>query len=446
MKICSLLAGAAMMALTIGTARAQVADPQHRQFLYFLPTGSAGATVTQQIASCPRIKGDTPKIITTISIGGAIGPDTALPLTLDARAGFLSKRSTKLALHSDGTLESFNASAEGQGGAVLSSVIKTAATVAAWSVGIPAPLPRSVSLDEMDREQPRVDPPAMYCSADVARALAELGKVRDEIDRIETASIAGGVASASTARLGRLRADETSLIATLTLRAGKGVKFNPTRAMFPVGKDDATGLLPAAPIEQWFSRRENGAPNVGHAEVYAAFGDLPGEAGFQVTLTPDRDLLTVFAGDGSSYSAAPTRAAYYRRAVPATVSVTPCMPGTLNDAGDACAADTSAKGKRASKSGDVALPQLSGLYSLSIGAGGIFGTREATIAFDAGGSPTKLEYGSASGGADIAGVIDSGAGAATTMHDARLNAIKRSAEEMTAENDLNALLAARATK
>jgi hypothetical protein len=33
MKICSLLAGAAMMALTIGTARAQVADPQHRQFL-----------------------------------------------------------------------------------------------------------------------------------------------------------------------------------------------------------------------------------------------------------------------------------------------------------------------------------------------------------------------------------------------------------------------------
>ena len=445
MKICSLLAGAAMMALTIGTARAQVADPQHRQFLYFLPTGSAGATVTQQIASCPRIKGDTPKIITTISIGGAIGPDTALPLTLDARAGFLSKRSTKLALHSDGTLESFNASAEGQGGAVLSSVIKTAATVAAWSVGVPAPLPLPAS-KAMVREQPRVDPPAMYCSADIARAVADLDKVRDQIDRIETASIAGGVASASTARLERLRADETSLIATLTLRAGKGVKFNPTRAMFPVGNDDATGLLPAAPIEQWFSRREDGAPNVGHAEVYAAFGDLPGEAGFQVTLTPDRDLLTVFAGDGSSYRAAPTRAAYYRRAVPATVSVTPCMPGTLNNAGDACAADTSAKGKRASKSGDVALPQLSGLYSLSIGAGGIFGTREATIAFDAGGSPTKLEYGSASGGADIAGVIDSGTGAATTMHDARLNAIKRSAEEITAENDLNALLAARATK
>ena len=92
------------------------------------------------------------------------------------------------------------------------------------------------------------------------------------------------------------------------------------------------------------------------------------------------------------------------------------------------------------------MSQLSGLYSLSIGAGGIFGTREATIAFDAGGSPTRLEYGSASGGADIAGVIDSGAGAATTMHDARLNAIKRSAEEITAENDLNALLAARATK
>jgi hypothetical protein len=43
-------------------------------------------------------------------------------------------------------------------------------------------------------------------------------------------------------------------------------------------------------------------------------------------------------------------------------------------------------------------------------------------------------------------VIDSGAGAATTLRDARLNAIKRRAEEMTAENDLDALLAARATK
>jgi len=446
MKICSLLAGAAMMALTIGTARAQIADPQHRQFLYFLPTVSAGATVTQQIASCPRMKGDTPKIITTISIGGAIGPDTALPLTLDARAGPLSKRSTKLALHSDGTLESFNASAEGQGGAVLSSVIKTVATVAAWSVGVPAPLPLPASSKGMLQVQPRVDPPAMYCNADIARAVGDLGKVRDEIDRIETASIAGGVASASTARLERLRADEASLIATLTLRAGKGVKFNPTRAMFPAGRDEATGLLPAAPIEQWFSTREGGAPNVGHAAVYAAFADLPGEAGFQVTLTPDRDLLTVFSGDGSSYRAAPTRAAYYRRAVPATISVAPCMPGTVNDAGDVCAADTSAKGKRASKSGDISLPQLSGLYSLSIGTGGIFGTREATIAFDANGSPSKLEYGSASGGADIAGVIDSGAGAATTLRDARLNAIKRRAEEMTAENDLDALLAARATK
>lgn len=441
MRIRSLLAGAAMMALTIGTARAQVVDPQHRQFLYFLPTGSAGATVTQQIASCPRMKGDTPKILTTISIGGAIGPDTALPLTLDARAAPLSKRSTKLALHSDGTLESFNASAEGQGGAVLSSVIKTVATVAAWSAGVPAPLPVSKA---MVREQPRVDPPAMYCSADIARAVTDLGKVRDEIDRMETASVAGGVAGASTARLERLRADETSLIATLTLRAGKGVKFNPTRAMFPVGRDDATGLLPAAPIEQWFSTREGGAPNVRHADVYSAFGDLPGEAGFQVTLTPDRDLLTVFAGDGSIYRAAPTRAAYYRRAVPATISVTPCMPGTLNN--DTCAADTSAKSKRASKSSDVALPQLSGLYSLSIGTGGIFGTREATIAFDANGSPTRLEYGGASGGADIAGVIDSGAGAATTLHDARLNAIKRRAEEITAEDDLDALLAARATK
>ncbi len=437
MKIRSLLAGAAMMAFNTGSAQAQGTDARHRQFLYFLPTGSAGATVTQQIDSCPQTRGETPKVITTIAIGSAIGPDTAMPLTLDARAGFLSKRSTKLALHSDGTLESFNASAEGQGGAVLSSVIKTAATVAAWSVGIPA-VPGLETAPDAG--------PALYCSARIAEAVAQLDKVRDQIDLIETASIAGGAASASTARLARLRDEEKSLIATLTLRAGKGAKFDATRAMFPAGHDDAVGLLPAAPVEQWFSTDRGGNANVGHAAVYAAFHDIPGEEGFRVTLTPDRDLLTVFAGDGSSYSAAPTRAVYYRRTVPATISVAPCTPGSLDGATGGCTADTSPKGKQASKSGDVQLPQLSGLYSLSIGAGGIFGTSEATVAFDAGGSPTKLEYGSASGGADIAGVIDSAGGAATTLHDARLNAIKRRAEEITAEDDLAALLAARAKK
>jgi hypothetical protein len=126
----------------------------------------------------------------------------------------------------------------------------------------------------------------------------------------------------------------------------------------------------------------------------------------------------------------------------ATIDVAPCAPGSPSDTAT-CTADTSPKGKQASKSGDIPLPQLSGLYSLSIGAGGIFGTSEATIAFDAGGSPTKLEYGHAAGGADIAGVIDSVGTGATTLHDAPLTAAKNASDLATAQNDLAAALAAR---
>jgi len=72
MKIRSLLAGAAMTALSVGSAQAQGADPKHRQFFYFLPTASVAPTVTQRLDFCPTLASEKPHIITMIKVGREI--------------------------------------------------------------------------------------------------------------------------------------------------------------------------------------------------------------------------------------------------------------------------------------------------------------------------------------------------------------------------------------
>ncbi|MDB5819019.1 MAG: hypothetical protein JWQ11_2659, partial [Rhizobacter sp.] len=72
MKIRSLLAGAAMAALSVGSAQAQGADPKHRSFLYFLPIASVAPTVTQPLDFCPTLASEKPPIITVIKVSREI--------------------------------------------------------------------------------------------------------------------------------------------------------------------------------------------------------------------------------------------------------------------------------------------------------------------------------------------------------------------------------------
>lgn len=465
MMLHSLLTGAAMMALTIGAAQAQDADPKHRQFLYFLQKGNAGAVVKQRIDYCPINRGDEPRIITTVMVGAEMAPDTSLPLSMDARSGFLSKRSTKLALHADGTLASFDASSEGQGGPILATAIKTAATVASWGAGPLAGAAATALALEGEansqalelhargarrtpaRRTPLVKQPvrlAIECTQEITTALARLKKVQADITSAEDALVAGGVPGSETARLVELRTEQQGLLAALSLSAGEGAEFTPRRTDFAVGIDKKrvstiTTTLPPVETERWFVTRTSGK-SATRAEVTDAFPNLPGRHGFLVTLAPDLDLLDVFAGDGSVATTQPTRAVYYRRAVPAVIKVVPCA--ALPVTNTTCSTDpTSPSAKVISRSTTALLPQLSGLYSLSIGSGGLFGTREASLKLDDNGVPLAWEYGSASGGADIASVGDSALSGATTLRDASLTATKRRAEEISAENDLAALLA-----
>lgn len=448
MKIRLLLAGVATMALTPGSAHAQSVDPKHRQFFYFLPTGSVAASVTQRIDFCPTKVGEKPRIITVIKIGSEIGPDTTTKLIVDARSGFLSKRSTKLAVGPDGLLQSYDASSEGQGGPVLGAVLTTAATVASWGVApaiagaVPVAAAAAAGVSKARAPAPQ---PALVCTHEISAALDRLGDVRRAIDGEEAKLVAGGVPTATTRYLTVLRDEEVELLAalTVTLKApiGGAKKFDPQRRHFidtggrPVGTE-LHYLLDAAPTARWFVDRSGRTPT--GAAVSNAFGALPGAHGFIVSLTPDPGLLNAFAGDGSDLDRpADTRAVYYRRAVRASVEVSPCAAEPTHGT---CDADESAT-RTLSRSDDVWLPQLSGLYSVSIGSGGLFGTREAVLKLDANGSPTNWEYGAGAGGSDIAAAIGSGATAATTWRDRQLTATKRATEEITADNDLAAALA-----
>ena len=88
------------------------------------------------------------------------------------------------------------------------------------------------------------------------------------------------------------------------------------------------------------------------------------------------------------------------------------------------------------------MPQLSGLYSIRTGRGGLFGTRAATAKFDANGVPSALEYGSTSASADLAGLVDTAGEGIGTLRDAELNKLKRQIELEEARQKLDELRAA----
>lgn len=220
------------------------------------------------------------------------------------------------------------------------------------------------------------------------------------------------------------------------MKAGGGHRFDPVRGDFE-RIDSKTEIAPAPKYEEWFERWDGKkyVPATA-ADVRRYFSDLPGPYGFQVTLAVDRPMYNALAGQPKPDARIERRFVYYRRPVPATLSVVPCGAAPV---GLGCAPmEKAPSGSSASLS--MMFPQLSGVYSFSIGSGGIFGTREATVKLDANGAPTALEYGSSSGGASIAKVMDSGLAAGGTLRGAQTAANKHKIEEIQSQDTLAELL------
>jgi hypothetical protein len=270
----------------------------------------------------------------------------------------------------------------------------------------------------------------LTCKPEIAKAVSRMSEVEEQLSLLR-ARIAregpsqwlGDVLDDLTAELGEL---EEKL--TLTSR----ISITPELAASPKGSAtaptarDLSGTAAPASYSDWFLETGE-ALDRGLSQA-----KVPGRHGTIATITPDPQLFKLLSpGDGSSAPRGPTPYLYYRRPVPASVAVNWC---SARPADGSCAAAELLKRENTN------LPQLSGLFSIRIGRGGIFGTRQAAATFNADGAPLTLEYGSTTGGADIAAVIDSGKDAATSLRDAETAAITRRVAREKALKDLNDLL------
>lgn len=233
--------------------------------------------------------------------------------------------------------------------------------------------------------------------------------------------------------LAGLTTDLATLVDRLTLSPLRPVNVNPAPDDFASGNGALVAHFEPIDYSSWFDQRGAAlAAGLARSEVV-------GIHGFRFSLTPDRALHEVLRrGHVAGLGPQPTPYLYYRRPVPAVAAIVPCAAARPADG--ACTPDERRAAAAVSAQKRVLLPQLSGTFAIRAGLGRMIGGRTAGATFDEQGAPTMLEYGTTSGGSDIAGMIDSAGGAATTLRNAETEAIAHRIEQIKARRELEELL------
>jgi hypothetical protein len=409
-----------MILVLLGTAASPaLAAPKPLELGYFLPKVRIGAAVAQRLVHCPESGATDPKFETSVIIGSKTVPDPKL-VRVNVRMGLLAKRSTELKLRPDGTLEAFNAANEGEAGVVISALIKAGVSFATGGLGTLA----------VRGEGP---PPRLPfdCTIEAKADLQEYARLQDDIRRLESLLASGNASPAIGIELPLRRAALQGVADRLTVTSDKVVepKFG------TAGESD---YFEAPKIADFFDLSQPGSE--------AAFEQYrkrqPGHLGFGVTWAANRALMEELK-TSLPFPTGGTPGLIYRRPVPASVEVYPCK-ATPAVGTSACEKDDSRAGESLTASGAAAFPQLSGYFSIPIGRGGLFGSEEAAAEFDATGAPTLLKYGSDSGAAALAGVIDTARGAYVGLENApaaaqqaELDELKRRKEIRDLEHELS---------
>lgn len=401
-----------------------------REFVYFLPKTRAVANVGQRILRCATKEGEDPSIETVVAIVDGTRADPNAMVKVDGRSGFLAKRTTKLSLAADGTLQAFNASTEGQGGDVAAALIKTAVTAGTFAIGGP---PAAVPLAGMILGRgfeslgtgftiAELDPPALECNESTKTRLGKLASVDADIARLESLVANGSAGAPQTELLAERKKLQKQLRDDLTLGADPAVFDAASR---PASAVAVKRTISAVRYSEWFV-------DVSSLEALKALARIAGSGGFVVTLTPDKEMFDNLSGHVNELPGNATSYLFYRRPVPATIEVAPCASGDAPVAPKAdCVVDKTAAGRAASANKKIPFAQFSGFYSIPIGKGGVFGSRQASAKFDSTGAPIELEYGSGSAGGDVAKMLTAVNDGATTLRDAEMAAWKRAADEAT---------------
>lgn len=391
----------AVLAMAVGfetPAASAPSVPKTYHLGYFLPKTRAAVSVAQRLTACPTDR-NGPQFETTVTIASRTLPDPDGYITIDAKKGLAAKRSTELKLNADGTLAAFNASNEGQGGVIVNALLKTGLSLATGGIvpmGLAAP---------------------SGCKPEIAALLAERARQRAELDDLLGRISAGTAAPAAATAL--------TVLQTALARIDNELTVTSAIAVQP-------GTLPAyikvPGIETFFD-----------GDYYSSYlKNHPGGAGFGVSVQPEVAIETRMR-TGVTMPKAPTTWLYYRRPVPAQITVYPCLAGQDAKTCTAPAAGETRGDASLHATARVSFAQLSGLHVIPIGRGGLFGSEEASAEFGADGAPTRLKYGGDSGAAALAGVLDTARAGYAAAEKAPAAAQQAQLEELRRRKEIRAL-------
>lgn len=402
---------------------------------YFLPKTEVEIVVSQLITACPNDE-DTVEVDTEITIEPVAVPDEYV--AVDIRSGLFAERSTKLELRPNGTLESFNAETEGQGGKILGAISKAAFTVAGFGAG-PEMLVNAykatyfnfgeIKPEDVAQDQPAPEP--LVCNKATVEALAAIDARVADIKAIEKRIVETGGTAADVALLERRRNQVANIKNGLTLKSVATV--DPAKSEYHL---DSVDYL------EWFAANANLPAALKNKAVLGAYG-------FAVKYTLDASASRpAFSGDGT-VNDRPRASLIYKRPVPVEVLVAPCASeaqkkenenGTIS-LKKQCDVDASKPAKAIYASDVVPVPQLSKLFSLRIGRGGLFGSKQASAKFDEFGTPLELEYGTSTGTDGAVDVINGSTDGVVSVRDAKLAELERQIAIEKARADLAKLRA-----
>lgn len=416
----------------------QMANAQ--ELAYHLPKGSAGAGFQAKLITCPdpTYSGieDLDFIQRSAVISGKVSKGELV--RLNPRSPFLGSRSIALTYHPKGMLKTINAEGEAKGGAILTSLLKTAAGAVSLSgIGI----------------NTAYDGNTLSCKTNIAKKVGRLLQLKVRIAQAEGKIAAGDdLTGPALALYERNQKEAASLEKQLTLSTSAKftVKREQLEKHFATGAKQFDTHYFVKPIDysKWFNWPDKLPPRTGQYGfcVKAAVS----RAAFKNSEPlPSRSRNRWIDRYTSSGSLAPgklqNRFIYYRP-VPVQFEVYAANKQAITDAGDkknaqckALIAESKKPKLSLLKKGGVSVPQLSGYFTLPLGSGA-FESKATSAEFAKDGTLLAIGTKSLGAGSSIAEGLAGALTAAETLRDRRKNAIQREIDLLKVEGELELLL------
>jgi hypothetical protein len=407
----------AMLGVAAGTL--MIGSPVHAQTIgYFLPKVVVSASVKQRLEYCPTGIDDVhPMIVTTMTVKPTYVPDQYVEVR--AKPGFLAQRSVEVSLRPNGTLESINASSEGQGAKVLGAVVKIGAGVVGLSgAKIKKQNPNTLSTNTKPFT---INNQYLECKDDIVKNINRLHTLRDDAAKLASDIANGRILTDGELAKTIINENEIrNLERKLTLRTNVDdfdIQILRNSNLWNINTIKSQNL-PAPNYISWFKN---------YNQELAYNSEIIGRNGFTLNIDVEESIFNQMRNVGREFLPKTSKNIVYLRGIPATATLS-------------VAEDPSANAKALSAEADFDIPQYSRYFTLPAGSGGIFGAREAKVKLSESGTPILLSYGAKGSGADFSELADSGIAAAQSIRDARTEALKRAVERRQAEKDLLDLL------